>query len=336
MLFGGSKKDYEEESKIGLYVRQDKSHCFAAPYESTGFVSSRGSTWKEWLTLGPLGPQQIFYLFVMHTFGAAILSGAANFGVACAMYRTTSLPIRMWPLSENTIAGDMGVTVVIQQIVTYIVTSTLCNFDLRHGTRSLTRPWPPMMHFPSTSVSTGSWFGVKMPSEVEQSGRRLYMGNAENKSRFVQFCLWFLRATCTGSERNIIFDRGLTHRHRFERVVWTALQGGWWAVITFWWYWPIAIAITAPLYDHKNMHGTWIPPIIKLLFGGIMGMITNPLMAMMALGAECHVHRFYPGHELWSESETAYPSTESESSVDHQAIPPPAPNDPDTCIVSVK
>ena len=154
--------------------------------------------------------------------------------------------------------------------------------------------------------------------------------------RQVQFCLWFLRATCTGSERNIIFDRGLTHRHRFERVVWTALQGGWWAVITFWWYWPIAIAITAPLYDHKNMHGTWIPPIIKLLFGGIMGMITNPLMAMMALGAECHVHRFYPGHELWSESETAYPSTESESSVDHQAIPPPAPNDPDTCIVSVK
>ena len=242
----------------------------------------------------------------------------------------------MWALNEKTIAGDMGVTVVIQQIVTYIVTSTLCNFDLRHGTRSLTRPWPPMMHFPSTSVSTGSWFGVKMPSEVEQSGRRLYMGNAENKSRFVQFCLWFLRATCTGSERNIIFDRGLTPRHRCERVLWTALQGGWWAVISFWWYWPIAIAITAPLYDHKNMHGTWIPPIIKLLFGGIMGMITNPLMAMMALGAECHVHRFYPGHELWSESETAYPSTESESSVDHQAIPPPAPNDPDTCIVSVK
>mgnify|MGYP000000112109 FL=1 len=308
---GDAQRQIEKDA--GLYVPQDKHLCFAAPYESTGVVSKRSSSWKEWVSLGPLRPQQIFYLFVMHTFGAGILSGAANFGVACAMYRTTNKPIKMWPLNENTLAGDMGVTVVIQQIITYIVTSNLCNFDLRHGTRSLTRPWPPMMHFPSTSMPTGSWFGVKMPSVVQAEGHLLYMGNAENKSRFTQFCLWFLRATCTGSERNIIFERGLTVRHRFERLLWTALQGGWWAVITFWWYWPIAIAITQPLYGDDDLRGTWTPTFIKLLFGGIMGLITNPIMAMMTLGAECHVHRFYPDLELWQETEPALPMTSGNS-----------------------
>lgn len=75
--------------------------------------------------------------------GAAIIDGAANFGVAyvvrspclpahvplgadshhpdpggrsCAMYRTVHAPgrITMWNIRENTIAGDCAVTVFIQ------------------------------------------------------------------------------------------------------------------------------------------------------------------------------------------------------------------------------
>ena len=70
----------------------------------------------------------------MNGIGAMIISGAANFGVACAMYRTTSLPIRIWVFSENTIAGDMGVTVIIQQLITMIITSTLSRWSCRPGT----------------------------------------------------------------------------------------------------------------------------------------------------------------------------------------------------------
>lgn len=288
----------------GLFVPQGKKLCFAAPFESSGVVSHRPSTWRDWLSLGPLNKQQIFYLVVMHGFGAMIISGAANFGVACAMYRTPSdKEIRVWPLPQNTVAGDMGVTVIIQQLVTYIITSTLVNFDLRHGTKSLTRPWPPLMHLPSTSSPHGSWFGVKTKEDVAERGQPLYMGKAEGSSRFVQFFYWFLRATCTGSERNVIFARKLTLRQRLERLCWTALQGGWWAVITFWWYWPIAIAIVAPLYEHEDMRGTWIPPIIKLLFGGIMGLLTNPFIALFAMGAETQVRHFYPEHELFQNLE---------------------------------
>lgn len=62
---GDAQRQIEKDA--GLYVPQDKHLCFAAPYESTGVVSKRSSSWKEWVSLGPLRPQQIFYLFVMHT-----------------------------------------------------------------------------------------------------------------------------------------------------------------------------------------------------------------------------------------------------------------------------
>ncbi|KOS16576.1 serine threonine protein kinase [Malassezia pachydermatis] len=220
------------------------------------------------------------------------------------MYRTPGpRPIRVWPFQDNTIAGDMGVTVIIQQIVTYVITSTLCNWDLRHGTKSLTRPWPPMMHFPSTCRPEGSWLGVKMPADVAQRGRPLYMGNAEDKSRFVQFCLWFLRAMSTGSERNVIFARHITFRQRIERLLWSALQGLWWAVITFWWFWPISIAIVAPIFEHQDMRGGWAPPLIKLVYGGVLGLLTNPLIALFQVGAESQVRHFYPDHALWKEQQ---------------------------------
>lgn len=310
----------EERLQYGLYVVQNKKVCMAAPFVSSGVVSSRPSTWKDWFNLGPLTLHQVFYIFIMNGIGAAILGGAANFGVAVAMYRTTDKDIRVWPLDQNTIAGDMGVTVIIQQIVTYIITSQLCNFDLRHGLKPLRHPWPPMMHFPSTCKPTGSYLGVQLPEDVQARGQLLYMGNGENQGPFAQFCLWFLRATSTGSERNDLFAKGITFRHRMERLLWTALQGGWWAVITFWWYWPIAIAIVAPIYEHDNLVHTWTPPIIKLLFGGILGLLTNPFIALFTIGAESHVRRFYPHDPLWNEDMSASTSAYQEGTAMSQDL----------------
>lgn len=287
--------------EAGLYVPRDQPVSFGAPFLSTGVVTRRSSSWRDW-SIFPLNLKQLFYVFIMNGIGAMIISGAANFGVACAMYRTTSLPIRIWIFSENTIAGDMGVTVIIQQLVTMIITSTLCNHDLRHGIPALERPWPPLQHFPSNPSPNGSFLGTDHPKAVG-SQAPLYMGNGEQRSRFQQFCLWFIRAMCTGSERNAFLLRGLTLRQRLERLIWTAVQGLWMAVLTFWWYWPIAIAIVAPIYQGDNLQGKWTAPIIKLLFGGIMGLLTNPFMALLALGAESNVRRMHPDLALWNEGE---------------------------------
>lgn len=62
---------------------------------------------------------------------------------------------------------------------------------------------------------------------------------------------------------------------------------------------PIAIAIVAPIYEHDDMAHTYKPMIIKLLYGGIMALITNPIMALMAMGAESSVRRCYPELPIW-------------------------------------
>ncbi|WFD43914.1 hypothetical protein MPSI1_002579 [Malassezia psittaci] len=194
----------------------------------------------------------------------------------------------------------MGVTVVIQQLITMLITSSLCNHDVRHGVKALEHPWPPLMHFPANPTPAGSYLGTDHPKVVAQYGQ-VPMGNATNRSRFVQFVFWFIRAMCTGSERNAFLLRGLTMRQRVERLLWTAAQGLWVAVLSFWWFWPIGIAIVSPIWEHDNLRGTWTPPLIKLVYGALLGLLTNPFIALLTLGAECNVRRTHPDLMIWSE-----------------------------------
>ncbi|SPO22500.1 uncharacterized protein UTRI_01178 [Ustilago trichophora] len=274
---------------------------FAAPYERSGVVLSQPSTLRSWAIPGPLtfGYGQWWYLFFAQSFVAAIISGAINFGVAVALYRTQPT-INIWTFNRQTVAGDMGVTVIIQQIVSFIITSSLVHHDLYAGPIGpLRRPWPPLLHLPSTPQPEGHWLGVKMPQHVSSAGEKLYMGKAEGQSKLKSWWWWFVRAVLTGSERNDLLAAGISWRQRLERLVWTAVQGFFLCVLTFWWYWPLAIAIVAPIYEHRELAGTWIPMIIKLLYGGILSLLTNPIMALMAMGAESSVRRCYPELEIW-------------------------------------
>lgn len=277
--------------------------AFAAPYTRSGIVVSRPSHWSEWLVPGPLtfGHGQWWYLTAGQSLVAAIISGAINFGVACATYNhyDRDTPVRLWSWFPVPLAGDMGVTVIIQQIISHLLTSALVHHDLTNGPIGpLRRPWPPLLHLPSTPCPTGSWLGVKISSEVNPE-KPLYMGKAEGKSKFVQGFWWFIRSFLTGSERNDLFAKGITWRQRLERILWTAIQGFVLCLLTFPWYWPISIAIVAPLYGGRNLSGTYIPAIIKLLYGAILSLLTNPVMALLAMGAESSVRRAYPELEIW-------------------------------------
>lgn len=271
---------------------------FAAPYARSGVVLSQPATWKDWIVPGPLtfGYGQWWYLVFAQSFIAAIISGSINFGVAVALYRQQS-DVRIWPFDKHTLAGDMGVTVIIQQIVSFIITSSLVHHDLYAGPIGpLRRPWPPLLHLPSTPSPEGSWLGVRMPEDVSTP---LYMGRAEGKGAMSRRWWWFVRAVLTGSERNDLLAAGISWRQRLERLVWTAAQGFFLCVLTFWWFWSIAIAIVAPIYEHDNLAGGWVPEITKLLYGAIMSLLTNPIMALMAMGAESSVRRCYPELEMW-------------------------------------
>ena len=271
---------------------------FAAPYARSGVVIDQPATLRDWIVPGPLtfGYGQWWYLVFGQSIVAAIISGAINFGVAVALYRTQPT-IDIWTFDRQTVAGDMGVTVIIQQIVSFIITSSLVHHDLYAGPIGpLRRPWPPLLHLPSTPKPEGHWLGARMRGEEATPCR---MGRSQGRSRINGWSWWFVRAILTGSERNDLLAAGISWRQRLERVVWTAAQGFALCCLTFWWYWPIAIAIVAPIYEHRELAGTWVPMIIKLLYGAILSLLTNPIMALMAMGAESSVRRAYPELQIW-------------------------------------
>lgn len=274
---------------------------FAAPYARSGVIIDQAATLRDWIVPGPLtfGHGQWWYLVCGQSFVAAVISGAINFAVAVALYRSQPT-INIWTFNRQTVAGDMGVTVIIQQIVSFIITSSLTHHDLYAGPIGpLRRPWPPLLHLPSTPKPAGHWLGTRMPEDVDRDGQECRMGRSSGKSRLNGWWWWFVRAVLTGSERNDLLAVGISWRQRLERLLWTAVQGFFLCCLTFWWYWPLAIAIVAPIYEHRELAHTWIPMIIKLLYGAILSLLTNPIIALMAMGAESSVRRCYPELEIW-------------------------------------
>ncbi|GAK63090.1 uncharacterized protein PAN0_002c1292 [Moesziomyces antarcticus] len=285
----------------GWWKHARRAIPFAAPYERSGVVIDQPASLRDWIVPGPLtfGYGQWWYLVFGQSIVAAIISGAINFGVAVALYRTQPT-INIWTFDRQTVAGDMGVTVIVQQIVSFIITSSLVHHDLYAGPIGpLRRPWPPLLHLPSTPVPQGHWLGIRMPEDVEREHTQCRMGRAEGKSKLNGWWWWFVRAVLTGSERNDLLAAGISWRQRLERLAWTAAQGFFLCCLTFWWYWPLAIAIVAPIYEHRELAGTWVPMIIKLLYGAILSLLTNPIMALMAMGAESSVRRCYPELPMW-------------------------------------
>ncbi|PWN52213.1 hypothetical protein IE53DRAFT_312561, partial [Violaceomyces palustris] len=299
--FGLAEKDPHKASDQAWWKHHRRAVPFAAPYPRSGIVLDRPATLKDWKVPGPLtfGHGQWWYLIVAQGFVACVISGAINFGVATAMYRSAP-SINLWTFSRSTVAGDMGVTVIIQQIVSFIITSSLVHHDLAAGPIGpLRRPWPPLMHLPSTPEPGGHALGFKMPVEVKESGVACPMGRSEGKSKRNAWFWWIVRSVMMGSERNDILASGISWRQRLERLVWTAAQGFMLCCLTFWWYWPISIAIVSPIYEHRELAGTWVPMIIKLIYGGLLSLLTNPIMALMAMGAESSVRRCYPELPIW-------------------------------------
>lgn len=194
-----SRDAHQPHEKWYKRAEAPRSLAFAAPYPATGVVTRRPSRWSEWLIPGPIafGRGQFWYLLIGQSLIAALISGAINFGVACATYNhydAAETPIYFWKWYPVPLAGDMGVTIIVQQIVSMIITSSLVHNDLSKGpVGPLRRAWPPLLHLPATPSPEGSWLGVKTKSEVREP---LCMGRAEGKGVVGRYGWWFVRAMC--------------------------------------------------------------------------------------------------------------------------------------------
>ncbi|BGP50332.1 hypothetical protein JCM10450v2_006251 [Rhodotorula kratochvilovae] len=236
---------------------------------------SRRISWRNPLGLpAPLNWKQIFYILGPQTLGAACIDGGANFGVAYAMYRTIDPgdTITMWDIRHNTVAGDVAVTVFIQGILTFVIASGMVHVDMRHGgIDAFPYPWPDTQ------------FAVVKGADPEAAtSRRSKLWRTFHQRHGLGRGLHFF----SGSHVNDIFDLSLTWRELAVRLFWSVWKGSVLSALFFLVYWPITIAIIAPLYGGRDMAGTWIPQAIKCIFGFLLGLLMNPLCAMIALGSE--------------------------------------------------
>ncbi|BFZ57258.1 hypothetical protein PYCC9005_004309 [Savitreella phatthalungensis] len=79
-----------------------------------------------------LTAHQAFYLFGMNGVGSMVISGGINLAIAYGMYANQTSPVRLFRL-PNTFAGDAAVTIIVQSIVTWLLTCVMVNGDLRSG-----------------------------------------------------------------------------------------------------------------------------------------------------------------------------------------------------------
>ncbi|KAJ6438848.1 fungal specific transcription factor domain-containing protein [Purpureocillium lavendulum] len=204
---------------------------------------------------------QWFYVFVLDGLGGMALSGAVNFGIAYAMYTTqdtTKRPIRLFGL-PNTLAGDAAVTIIVQCIITWFVEMALVAHDLAHR-----------------SVHPVGW--VPVP-----------------KSRRRWWLRWwfFLPASSSGSssmseeEPDAEAPVERVRANSVNAVFQQAVRGFSLAVPSFLLLWPISVGVlTAVGRKEGNDYvfaDKWAPQVFKLILGGVLGLLTTPLMALFWL-----------------------------------------------------
>jgi hypothetical protein len=189
----------------------------------------------------------------------------------------------MWVFSQNTIAGDLGVTPIVQCLASMLITSTLVHTDLHHhAVAPLPFVYPHVEHLPDPrTLFAKRSKGSLSPDEKNAS--------TPQKKGLAYYVAMLIRFIFEGTEKNMLAER-VGVRAWLGRFIWTASQGAAIGVVLGFPVWCLAIVILGPIYQDNNMGSGWAPQIIKMVYGAIVGWITNPVIAILALGSQSEHH----------------------------------------------
>ena len=194
----------------------------------------------------------------------------------------------MWVFSQNTIAGDLGVTPIIQCLASMLITSTLVHTDLHHhAVAPLPFVYPHVDDLPDPRT-----FFTRKAAEMSPDEKAL----PEEKKGLRYHYLMLIRFIFEGSEKNMLASR-IPVRHWLGRLAWTAAQGAGIGIIFGFPLWCLAMVILGPIYGNRNMGNRWAPQVIKLVYAAILGWVTNPVIATLALGSQAEQHLLVVEHE---------------------------------------
>ncbi|WWC60969.1 uncharacterized protein I303_103546 [Kwoniella dejecticola CBS 10117] len=262
----------------------------------------------------PLTGRQWFYLSVLQGVGAGIIDGGANFAVAYAMYHNQK-DIKMWVLAKNTIAGDLGVTPIIQCLASMLITSTLVHTDLHHhAVAPLPFVWPHVEHLPDPREITDRF---KRRSKTDQSDEKPSTSSpspspSPSDDQEVQvskgalyYVKMLIRFIFEGTENNSLLSIPGSAPLPF-RILLTAAQGAAIGIVFGLPLFLVFIIVLGPLYKHDNIAEVgwrWSPMVIKCVYGAVLGWITNPVIACLALGSQAEHHLLVMSDEALEEGQ---------------------------------
>lgn len=224
----------------------------------------------------------VLYVLGMHGIGSFIISGGLEFAIAYGMYTHSEYAVTLWAF-PNTVSGDCALTVFIQCVVTWFLEELLIGFDIFNDAI----PTFDIIQRPHNRL-------VRNYLEILEPGEKPWD----------QKLLGFIPGTPQINYRHTAIefrqDPGYEHpktKHKWSRgcaiiFFWLlnkaarALLLGCvlWAII-----WPITMGILAGIGHHRpgtieyTLNHFPEPQIVKLLYGGILGLFCTPIMASVIL-----------------------------------------------------
>ncbi|CAK7211176.1 hypothetical protein SCUCBS95973_001044 [Sporothrix curviconia] len=226
-----------------------------------------------------LTPYQTFYIFGLDGLGAFLLSGGINFAIAYAMYKTIDTeksPIRVFQF-PNTLAGDATVTIFIQCVITWFIELVLVNRDLRSGhiqpigfirepQNALLRWFLLLDRRPSAAATDSPVEGATSDDDLRRPLSAPH--DPEN---------------CHCEQHREQYEIG-SWKHWAVFLVSQLIRALMVGVLMWFLMWGPSIGILIAVGDHRGndwwFDGTsWAPPIFKLVFGGVLALLTTPPFA---------------------------------------------------------
>lgn len=238
---------------------------------------------------------------------------------AFPLFPIVSLPdhissIQMWVLAKNTIAGDLGVTPIIQCLASMLITSTLVHTDLHHhAVAPLPYVWPHVEHLPDPRILLDKIFRRKdiAPEKTEdEKGNMNYPSSGSEiggHKGWLYYPNMLVRFTFEGTEANILFSPFKAKLFIFKAFL-TAAQGALLGIFFGLPLWCLFIVVLGPIYKNDNMAETgwkWAPMVIKCVYGAVLGWVTNPIIAGLALGSQAERHLLVIEHDEESVAQNA-------------------------------
>lgn len=162
------------------------------------------------------------------------------------MYTTNDVPVRLFQL-PNTVAGDIGVTVIVQTIMTWFIEMTMVNRDLRKGN---IQPIGFVSEPPATDQPW--WRAVR----------------------------WFMQMEVSKDKKKDKKSFRRKARYALSQVARAASV----AVVCFAIVFGPSVGILMALGEKNggdwDLPREWTPEIYKLILGSVLALMTSPFFAM--------------------------------------------------------